>query len=77
MEFRSPRSDVDGRIATITLDRPAGLETIDEHRPAEIRAAVESAQADRGVHVIVVTGHQVGTERARRIRQAVQDPFGP
>ena len=77
MEFRSLRSDVDGRIATITLDRPRRLNAIDEHLPAEIRAAVESAQADRGVHVIVVTGHRVGMEQARRIRQAVQDPIGP
>lgn len=56
MEFRSLRYDVDGRAATITLDRPDRLNAIDEHMPAEIRTAVERAQADRGVHVIVVTG---------------------
>lgn len=56
MEFRSVRYDVTDRIATITLDRPDRLNAIDEHMPTEIRAAVEAAQADRSVHVIVVTG---------------------
>jgi enoyl-CoA hydratase len=44
------------RVATITLNRPDRLNAIDLHMPAEIRAAVEMANADAGVHVIVVTG---------------------
>ncbi|MEX2655221.1 MAG: crotonase/enoyl-CoA hydratase family protein [Acidimicrobiia bacterium] len=56
MEFRSLRYEATARIATITLDRPDRLNAIDEHMPSEIRAAVEAAEADRGVHVIVVTG---------------------
>lgn len=56
MEFRSVRYDVDGRVATITLDRPERLNAIDDLMPSEIRTAVERAQADTGVHVIVVTG---------------------
>lgn len=56
MEFRSLRYEVTDRIATITLDRPDRLNAIDEHMPSEIRTAVEAAGADRGVHVIIVTG---------------------
>lgn len=56
MEFRSVRYDVEGRVATISLDRPERLNAIDDHMPSEIRSAVEQAQADAGVHVIVVTG---------------------
>lgn len=56
MEFRSVRYDVDGRVATITLDREDRLNAIDDHMPSEIRFAVERAQADAEVHVIVVTG---------------------
>lgn len=56
MEFRSVRLDVAGRVATLTLDRPDRLNAIDEHMPAEIEAAVAAANADRNVHVIVVTG---------------------
>ena len=48
--------ETDGRIATITLDRPERLNAIDVHMPSEIRQAVERANADDGVHVIVVTG---------------------
>jgi enoyl-CoA hydratase/carnithine racemase len=47
---------VAGRRATITLSRPDRLNAIDERMPAEIREAVERANADRDVHVIIVTG---------------------
>ena len=56
MEFRSVRLDLEGRVATITLDRPERLNAIDEHMPGEIEAAVAAANADRAVHVIVLTG---------------------
>ncbi len=46
----------EGRVATITLDRPDRLNAIDAHMPSEIRAAVERANADPSVHVIVLTG---------------------
>jgi enoyl-CoA hydratase len=42
--------------ATITLNRPDRLNAIDERMPAEIQEAVERANADRNVHVIIVTG---------------------
>lgn len=44
------------RVATITLDRPDRLNAIDEAMPGEIRSAVERADADDTVHVIVITG---------------------
>jgi enoyl-CoA hydratase len=43
---------VRGRIATIPLNRPA----IDDAMPGEIRAAVEAANADDRVHVILLQG---------------------
>jgi enoyl-CoA hydratase len=46
----------DGRIARITLDRPDRLNAIDDDMPGEIRRAVEEANADPAVHVIVVDG---------------------
>jgi enoyl-CoA hydratase/isomerase-like protein len=45
-----------GRRATITLNRPDRLNAIDDRMPSEIREAVERANADRDVHVIIVTG---------------------
>ena len=47
---------VDERIATITLNRPERLNAINGAMPSEIRAAVEAANADDAVHVIVLQG---------------------
>jgi enoyl-CoA hydratase len=56
MQFRSIAYAVEGRVATLTLSRPDRLNAIDEHMPGEIEAAVAAANADRNVHVIIVTG---------------------
>ncbi len=48
--------EVDGRVATITLNRPDRLNAIDEHMPGEIRSSVEAANEDESVHVIVLAG---------------------
>eukprot|EP01061_Rhynchopus_euleeides_P017884 TRINITY_DN29622_c1_g1_i1.p2 TRINITY_DN29622_c1_g1~~TRINITY_DN29622_c1_g1_i1.p2 ORF type:complete len:316 (+),score=118.62 TRINITY_DN29622_c1_g1_i1:67-948(+) len=54
--YKSVAYAVEGRVATITLNRPARLNAIDEHLPSELRHAVERANRDDGVHVIVLTG---------------------
>src|ERR1700730_15157728 len=46
----------DGRIARITLNRPEVMNAIDDKLPVELEAAVEEANADAGVHVIVLAG---------------------
>ena len=46
----------DGRIARITLNRPKRLNAITAAMPGEIRAAVEAANADPKVHVVVLAG---------------------
>jgi enoyl-CoA hydratase len=46
----------DGRIARITLNRPEVLNAIDDDVPRELAGAVEKADADDGVHVIVLSG---------------------
>lgn len=48
--------ETDGPIATLTLDRPERYNAIDDDMPGELRAAVERADADRDIHVIVLTG---------------------
>lgn len=44
------------RVARLLLNRPERLNAINERMPAEIRAAVEWANANDEVHVIVVEG---------------------
>ena len=56
MTFATLIYETAGRIARITLNRPERLNAIDERMPGEIRAAVERANADDGIHVIVLQG---------------------
>jgi enoyl-CoA hydratase len=44
----------DGRIGRITLNRPEVMNAIDDDVPFELAACVEQANADAGVHVIVL-----------------------
>jgi enoyl-CoA hydratase len=56
MRFSTLKYSVAGRIARITLNRPARLNAIDDKMPREIRRAVEAANDDERVHVIVLAG---------------------
>jgi enoyl-CoA hydratase len=56
MAYESLLYETDNRVATITLNRPERFNAIEGRMPREIRAAVEQADADADVHVIVVKG---------------------
>jgi enoyl-CoA hydratase/carnithine racemase len=56
MAYKTLKYSVAGRIARITLNRPARLNAIDDKMPREIRRAVEAANDDERVHVIVLAG---------------------
>lgn len=56
MTFKTLLYQTDNRVATITLNRPEHFNAIAHGMPGEIRAAVEKAEADPDVHVIVVRG---------------------
>lgn len=55
-KFATLKLEVAGRIATITLNRPERLNAINRDMPGEIRRAVETANSDDDVHVIVLRG---------------------
>jgi enoyl-CoA hydratase len=48
--------EVADRVATITLNRPERLNAINDVMPGELRRAVERADADADVHVMVLQG---------------------
>lgn len=48
--------EVDGRVATVTLNRPEKLNAITVNLQNELLAALEQAEADPAVHVAVVAG---------------------
>jgi enoyl-CoA hydratase len=56
VDYETIRTRRDGRIARITLDRPDRLNAIVDPMPGELRHAVETADADPDVHVIVLDG---------------------
>jgi enoyl-CoA hydratase len=56
LTFRSLRYEVAGRKAYITLARPERLNAIDRHMPGEIHTAVDLANDDPEVHVIILRG---------------------
>ena len=56
MTFTSLKYEVTDRVARITLNRPDRLNAISAQMPGEIRRAVEQANADRNVHVIILSG---------------------
>jgi enoyl-CoA hydratase len=56
MAYETLLYDVDGAVATITLNRPERLNTIVPPMPEEFRAAIDDAALDAAVKVIVVRG---------------------
>jgi enoyl-CoA hydratase len=75
--MESVRYDTSGRVATITLDRPDRLNAIDHHMPREIRQAVETAQSDPSVHVIVVTGAGRAFCSGYDLKEYAENPDAP
>lgn len=55
-DFASLTLRTRGRVATITLNRPEALNAISPSMPSDIRRAVELAERDNDVHVIVIRG---------------------
>ena len=56
MRYTTLKYAVRGRIARITLNRPQRLNAINRRMPGEIRRAVQAANDDDRVHVIVLAG---------------------
>jgi enoyl-CoA hydratase len=56
MAYETILYDVEGAVATITLNRPERLNTIVPPMPEEFRAAIDEAALDASVKVIVVRG---------------------
>jgi enoyl-CoA hydratase/carnithine racemase len=56
MQFETLRYDVDGRILTITLNRPDRMNAFTGRMCEELIAAFDQADADDTVKVVIVTG---------------------
>lgn len=67
---------VEGRVATLTLNRPERLNAIDDRMPGDIEAAVARANADDAVHVIVLTGAGRGFCSGYDLKFFAENPRG-
>lgn len=56
MSESTVKYEVNERIATLTLNRPERLNAINDRLPSDLRKAVEKAERDPEVHVIVLQG---------------------
>ncbi|MCL6638475.1 MAG: enoyl-CoA hydratase/isomerase family protein [Firmicutes bacterium] len=56
MEFKNLLFEKDGRIVTITINRPEVLNALDPRTWAEIRDAVRECRLDREVRTVIITG---------------------
>jgi enoyl-CoA hydratase len=56
MTERRVRSEIDGPLAVLTLDRPEKLNAIDGAMIEAIEAWVDAVEGDRGVRVAILTG---------------------
>ena len=72
-DFQTLRYETRDRKAYITLSRPDRLNAIDDRMPREIRAAVERADADPDVHVIILAGDGPAFCAGYDLKKAMQD----
>ena len=87
MEFETLLYEVADRVARITLNRPERLNAINDALPRELRLAVETADSDPDVHVIVLQGSGKGfcggydlqhyAERSGEIHGSQEMPWDP
>ncbi len=77
MEHTSLNYTVEGRIATITLSRPERLNAINRQMPAEIADAIDQAEADDDVHVVVVTGAGRAFSSGYDLKDYAETPDAP
>ena len=60
MKLETMTSEVDGRVARITLNRPTRGNGITMDMPRELAYCVEQADIDQNVHVIALSGNGSG-----------------
>src|SRR5580658_11371659 len=56
MSYQDLLYGVDGKVATVTLNRPDRMNALSRNLEAEIHKALDEADADRNVRAIILTG---------------------
>ncbi|NHC23966.1 enoyl-CoA hydratase [Nocardioides sp. IC4_145] len=65
----------EGRVGTITLDRPKALNALNAQLMTEVVAAAEELDADRGIGAIVVTGSERAFAAGADIKEMAEQSY--
>lgn len=76
MSESTVKYEVKDRIATLTLNRPERLNAINDRLPSDLRKAVEKAEHDPEVHVIILQGAGKGFCGGYDLVQYAQEDSG-
>lgn len=60
MSYQSLLLNIDGAVATITMNRPSARNAMDRQLRTEVKSAIDALNADDSVRVIVLTGSGAG-----------------
>ncbi|MGI9085629.1 MAG: crotonase/enoyl-CoA hydratase family protein [Aeromicrobium sp.] len=76
-DYRTLTYEVDGRVARLTFNRPEQGNSITPDTPVELADAVERADLDPRVHVIVLSGRGKGFCGGYDLAAYAESRFGP
>ena len=79
--------ETEGAIATITLNRPAALNSFDREMRADLAAATAQARGDAGIRAVILTGAgrafsagadlKAGFKTGAEVERIVNEEYGP
>ncbi|GHA95972.1 putative enoyl-CoA hydratase [Algimonas arctica] len=67
--------DRDGRVATVTLNRPKALNALNAPMMAELARALSELEADDGIGCVILTGNEKAFAAGADIKEMVDDQF--
>ena len=73
--FETIKTEVDGKVATITIDRPKALNALNSHVLEEVVRAAEEFDADTNIGAIVLTGGEKAFAAGADIKEMQEKTF--
>lgn len=67
--------DRDGRVATITLNRPKALNALNADMMSEVARALTELEADDGIGCVILTGNEKAFAAGADIKEMVEDTY--
>ena len=74
-EYETILTETNGRVATITLNRPKALNALNSQLLADVTAAVETFDAQENIGAIVITGGEKAFAAGADIKEMKDETF--